>query len=296
MDLQTFFKENPKVALGFSGGCDSSYLLYAALHYGADIKAYYIKTPFQPQFELDDALRMASQLGINITVVEHNVLSEPKVAENPADRCYYCKTALFGLLMKLAVSDGYPVLIDGTNASDDEGDRPGMRALKELSVRSPLRECGITKSEVRRLSREAGLFTWDKPAYACLATRIPTGQSITAKLLSDVENAEGVLFSMGFSDFRVRVFNGAARIQLPADQLNKALESRKEIYLRFKPYFETVLLDFCTGIVRDDIICRRSKNDAISLGSQGVYGCRRVETRHDRLRKNRIQRHDDREI
>ena len=142
-----------------------------------------------------------------------------------------------------AARDGYPVLMDGTNASDDAGDRPGMRAIRELSVRSPLRECGITKAEVRRRSKEAGLFTWDKPAYACLATRIPTGDEITAGFLQKVEQAEDRLFSLGFTDFRVRVFHTAARLQLPEDQMAEALARRREIQTELKPYFSEVFLD-----------------------------------------------------
>lgn len=169
MTLLAFFKENPRAALGFSGGVDSSYLLYAGVQAGADIHPYYIKTAFQPQFELDDAERLCAQLGVPLTVLELDVLKNEAVTANPPDRCYHCKTALFGALSVQALADGYTLLLDGTNASDDAGDRPGMRALKELHVCSPLRECGLTKAEIRRLSREAGLFTWDKPAYACLA-------------------------------------------------------------------------------------------------------------------------------
>ena len=215
MELRDFFQECPKVALGFSGGVDSAYLLYAALDHGAQVRPYFIKTAFQPQFELEDARRLCAQLGVELTVVELDVLQIPGVAENPPDRCYHCKRALFGRLRQQAQADGYTVLIDGTNASDDAGDRPGMRALGELSVRSPLRECGITKAQVRALSKEAGLFTWDKPAYACLATRVPTGEAVTPETLRKVEAAEEALFSLGYSDLRVRVFHGAARLQLP---------------------------------------------------------------------------------
>ena len=112
---------------------------------------------------------------VPVTVIEVDILAVPEAEKNGPKRCYYCKRALFSSLWEAARRDGYPVLLDGTNASDDAGDRPGKQALRELQVRSPLRECGITKDEVRRLSREAGIFTWDKPAYACLATRIPDG-------------------------------------------------------------------------------------------------------------------------
>lgn len=243
MTLLAFFKENPKAALGFSGGVDSSYLLYAGVQAGADIHPYYIKTAFQPQFELDDAERLCAQLGVTLTVLELDVLKNEAVTANPPDRCYYCKTALFGALSAQALADGYTLLLDGTNASDDAGDRPGMRALKELHVCSPLRECGLTKTEIRRLSREAGLFTWDKPAYACLATRIPSGDAITAEKLLATERAEAFLFSLGLTDFRVRNYRGAARLQFPEAQLNAVLAHRAEILQELKKDYPAVLLD-----------------------------------------------------
>ena len=243
MELKDFFRENPRVALGFSGGTDSAYLLYEAVEHGAQVRPYSVKTVFQPAFELADARRLCAQLGVELAVLEVDVLSQEAVRSNPQDRCYHCKRALFGTLRDQAARDGYPVLMDGTNASDDAGDRPGMRAIRELSVRSPLRECGITKAEVRRRSKEAGLFTWDKPAYACLATRIPTGEEITAGLLQKVEQAEDRLFSLGFTDFRVRVFHNAARLQLPEDQMAEALARRREIQTELKPYFSEVFLD-----------------------------------------------------
>ena len=243
MTLLAFFKENPKAALGFSGGVDSSYLLYAGVQAGADIHPYYIKTAFQPQFELDDAERLCAQLGVPLTVLELDVLKNEAVTANPPDRCYHCKTALFGVLSTRALADGYTLLLDGTNASDDAGDRPGMRALKELHVCSPLRECGLTKAEIRRLSREAGLFTWDKPAYACLATRIPSGDAITAKKLLATGRAEAFLFSLGLTDFRVRNYRGAARLQFPEAQLNAVLAHRAEILQELKKDYPAVLLD-----------------------------------------------------
>ena len=201
------------------------------------------KTVFQPSFELDDALRAAALLGAEITVLEADILAFPEVVANPADRCYFCKSAIFSLIKTKAAQDGFPVLIDGTNASDDAGDRPGMKVLREFGVRSPLRECGITKDEVRRLSREAGLFTWDKPAYACLATRVPTGTQITADDLSRVERAEDSLFALGFSDFRVRLLGRAARLQFPAGQMAAALNMRETIIKQLQPDFESILLD-----------------------------------------------------
>ena len=243
MELRDFFQECPKVALGFSGGVDSAYLLYAALDHGAQVRPYFIKTAFQPQFELEDARRLCAQLGVELTVLELDVLQIPGVAENPPDRCYHCKRALFGRLRQQAQADGYTVLIDGTNASDDAGDRPGMQALRELRVRSPLRECGITKDMVRSLSREAGLFTWEKPAYACLATRIPTGTEITREDLQRAEQAETALMALGFRDFRVRLSGEKARLQVTGEQMALAVDKRSEIVQALKPLFQEVLLD-----------------------------------------------------
>jgi len=243
MLLQDFFAQEPKAALGFSGGTDSAYLLYEAHRLGAQVQPYYIKTAFQPAFELRDAQRLCEHLGIELKIIELDILSVDKVRANPQNRCYYCKKTLFSTLRTQAVADGYTLLIDGTNASDDAGDRPGMRALQELSVRSPLRECGITKAEVRRRSQEAGLFTWDKPAYACLATRVPACQALDAETLSRVERAEDALFTLGFTDFRVRVFHGAARLQFPAQQMDEAIHRRRDLINAVKPYFEPVLLD-----------------------------------------------------
>lgn len=247
MELSDFFRENPRAALAFSGGTDSAYLLYEALQCGAEVRPYYVKTPFQPRFELDDALRLTKELGTELTVIEYDILDDGLVAANPADRCYHCKKKLFSLLLReRAANDGLSLIIDGTNASDDAGDRPGMRALGELCVRSPLRECGLTKAEIRARSKEAGLFTWNKPAYACLATRVPTGRPIERELLQRVEGAESELFALGFTDFRVRLFHEAARIQLPAAQMAAALERRGDILARLKKYFDTILLDMET--------------------------------------------------
>ena len=243
MNLQEFFTKYPKVALGFSGGVDSSFLLYAAHRYGADVKAIFVKSQFQPEFELEDAKRLAEYVGVGFDVIHCDALSSEEVRKNPADRCYHCKNNIFGLIAKTAAEAGYEYIMDGTNASDEEGDRPGMRALKEMKVLSPLRMCGLTKADVRELSREAGLFTWNKPSYACLATRVPTGEEITDEKLARVEKAETELASLGFSDFRVRLYGRGARIQLPGSQMVAAVEKRKDITEKLKPLFEVIMLD-----------------------------------------------------
>lgn len=243
MALKSFFAENNKVALAFSGGVDSAYLLYAAVNAGADVTAYYVKSQFQPEFELRDAQRLSDELGARMQILPLDVLCDDAVTVNPKDRCYHCKKRIFTAIAKAAKADGYELLIDGTNASDDASDRPGIRALQELSVRSPLRECGITKAQVRSLSREAGLFTWDKPAYACLATRIPTGEVITAQKLQKTEKAEDILENLGFRDFRVRLMGENAKLQIREEQIPLLTEKRNHILEGLKPLYKNILLD-----------------------------------------------------
>lgn len=243
MTLERFFSENARVAIAFSGGVDSSYLLYEAARSGAAVKAYYVKTEFQPAFELEDARRLAEELMVDMRVLSLSALEDEEVAKNPPDRCYYCKRRIFGSIAKAAAEDGCEVLCDGTNASDDAGERPGMRALKELRVLSPLRICGLGKEEIRRRSKEAGLFNWDKPAYACLATRIQSLERITREKLEAAEAAEGLLFAAGFRDFRVRQASGHARIQLREEQVPLLWERREELLEGLRPLYRSVSQD-----------------------------------------------------
>ena len=243
MMLEHFFENNNAVAIAFSGGVDSAFLLAMAVRCGARVKAYYVKTAFQPQFELDDACRLAEELGADMEILPVDILCHGIIAANPADRCYHCKKVIFETIIQAAERDGFTVLLDGTNASDDASDRPGMRVLRELSVRSPLRECGLHKDEIRRLSKEAGLFTWDKPAYACLATRIPTGEGITMQKLERTEKAESYLTSLGFRDFRVRSEKDIAKLQVTEKDLPDVLEHREEIINELKQHYKAVLLD-----------------------------------------------------
>ena len=243
MELKQFFEAHPEAAIAFSGGVDSAYLLYAAMQFGKRVKAYYVKTAFQPQFELEDAFRLAEELGTDLQVLEVDILCDAAVTANPADRCYHCKKILFSRILKAAKADGFSVVLDGTNFSDEASDRPGMRAISELSVRSPLRECALTKAEIRRLSKEAGLFTYDKPAYACLATRIPTGEEITAAKLQRTERAEAYLSQLGFRDFRVRCQGDTAKIQIRETNLSLLIRHREVILKELKQYYTSIVLD-----------------------------------------------------
>ena len=252
--LRSFFRQEERFALAFSGGVDSSYLLYAGLAAGADLRAFYVKTAFQPEFEYRDALKLSGELASRfpgagaefLTVLRADILSVPAVTKNPTDRCYYCKQAIFGNILLAAKEAGCTLVLDGTNASDDASDRPGMKALSELSVRSPLRECGLTKADIRALSKEAGLFTWDKPSYACLATRVPAGTKITEEILEKTESAEDYLFSLGFTDFRVRYRAGGALLQVKEAQLPLLFEKREEVLAELKKHYKEVMLDLKT--------------------------------------------------
>lgn len=243
MELTQFFTEHPKAAIAFSGGVDSAYLLYAAIRAGADVTAYCTCTEFQPRFELEDAQVLAAALGARLVFLKLSALEDETIVSNPKNRCYFCKRRIFSAILERARADGYELLLDGTNASDDLSDRPGARALAELSVRSPLREAGLTKEEIRRLSREAGLPTWDKPAYACLATRIPTGEPITLEALARTERAESYLSSLGLRDFRVRTRGGGALLQVRQEDLNLVLSRREDIVNTLKNDYVSVTLD-----------------------------------------------------
>ena len=182
--LEDFFARTPRLAVAFSGGCDSSYLLAAALRAGCDAKAYIVRTAFQPASEMEDALRLAAELGAPHELIDADVLARGEVCANGPDRCYRCKTFIFSTIRARMARDGLSVLADGTNASDDPARRPGFRALAELQVVSPLRRAGMTKDDVRRASRSLGRFTADKPSFSCLAVHVEAGQPLTQEALA----------------------------------------------------------------------------------------------------------------
>lgn len=243
MTIKQFFTQNPKTAVAFSGGVDSAYLIYLAKKYAKQVRAYYVCSEFQPQFEKADAVRLANELECDLTIIETSVLENENVKSNPPDRCYHCKKMIFGEILKRAKADGFSVLLDGTNASDKTEDRPGMKALSELEVLSPLRLCGYSKDEIRSLSKKAGLFTWNKPSYACLATRIKNGTEIKKEMLEKTEKAEDFLRTLGFENFRIRYIDSSAKIELRKNQPDLLFEKRNEITAELKKYYKTVLLD-----------------------------------------------------
>lgn len=243
MTLQEFFNQNKKVAIAFSGGVDSAYLLYEAKKNNAQVKAYFVKSEFQPEFELTDAKKVAAFTNSELKVISCSVLSENEICSNPDNRCYFCKKKIFSSILQVAKEDGFSVLLDGTNASDQIEERPGMKVLTEMKVLSPLRLCNLTKEQIRQRSKEAGLFTWNKDSYSCLATRIPTNTKITKEDLFRIEKGEGELFNLGFTDFRIRLFHNAARIQLKEIQFEKAMKMKNTIFEKLSAFFDGVFLD-----------------------------------------------------
>jgi uncharacterized protein len=242
--LADFFRAHPALAVALSGGVDSAYLAWAACAAGCRVRAYTIRSAFQPDFELADARAVADRLDVPLTVLDDDLLSDDNIARNGPDRCYHCKRRLFSHILAAALADGFETVADGTNASDDAADRPGMAALAELGVRSPLRECGITKAFLREGARLAGLPLYNKPAYACLATRIPAGTPIDAGCLRRIEAAETALFELGFRDIRVRLVNEhTAKIQVTANRMEALVRERGRVLARLSAYFRDILLD-----------------------------------------------------
>lgn len=223
------------LAVAFSGGVDSTYLLHEAVKAGKKkVTALIMKTPSVPERELDEAVAFCKSRGISFFVLPADPFSAAGFRENGRDRCYICKHFLFSALLEKAKEEGIPFVADGTNADDRKEFRPGLRALKELDIRSPLAEAGLTKKEIRELSEKEGLPTWNKPSFSCLATRFPYGEELTVEKLRRTEAAENLLAELGFTQRRVRVHGNLARIEVLPVEIPLLLERRDMISSRLE--------------------------------------------------------------
>jgi uncharacterized protein len=227
-----------KVVVAYSGGVDSTLLLKAAKESLGEghVLAVTALSPLFPGRELAGAKRVAREMGVKHILIESNELEIEGFSKNPSNRCYFCKKELFEEMQNLAHKEAISFVVEGSTLDDEKDHRPGRRAIQELGIRSPLQEARFTKKDVRELSRTLGLATWDKPSFACLASRFPYGEEITPEGLRMVDEAEDFLFSLGFKQVRVRHYQSLARIEVYPEEMSRLMNGslREQVVNRLK--------------------------------------------------------------
>lgn len=235
--LESILRDMGSVLIAYSGGADSSFLLNVASNVLGDrVVAITARSETYPPGELDEARKNAAMIGVRQVFINTKELDDEHFASNPPERCFYCKSELFSKLVDLAEQHAMKYVADGSNVDDLSDFRPGMEAAAKLAIRSPLKEAGFTKQDIRTLSREMGLPTWDKPPQPCLSTRFPYGATITREKLATVGRAEEFLAELGLRQFRVRVHGDIARIEVPKEDMPLFLDDSvsKKVVERFK--------------------------------------------------------------
>lgn len=245
--LKARIEEMGSLAIGFSGGVDSTFLLKVAYDGLKDkVLAVIVRSAVFPEREFRQATDFVTKMGIKYAVIVSDVLGIDGFSGNPVNRCYFCKKEIFTKVMEVAKENGFQYIADGANVDDLSDYRPGMLAIQELKVVSPLKDSDLTKNDIRLLSKGMGLPTWDKPAFACLASRFPYGQEITAEKLGMVDKAEQYLLDLGFKQFRVRHHGEVARIEVSVEERNKFFDEEimDKVYVELKEIgFAYIALD-----------------------------------------------------